>query len=331
MCAKKKTIELWLPTQFHSEFSETRSGAVAWLVARRLYPKQDEKLLKKLLSECYPQANFDDVEAIVNRHPPYHDVSSDIVETILDMTHLPGYEILLWREETMRVLILDCLSSLKSSSAQLIEDAISRVTQSLDSKLRGSTKNACQIIAGQRTKLRKMVRLLSMSCLYLIQFRPTLTIKELIENVHTLVIPMQNNEPAFEQDDNPFRDFAKAEGKITHRGLFAINETEKFIRNYLPHREIIDILIQKTSKKWRLSRMSPVDLNIIRVATYEILYDNPGQPRVFINEAIELSKTYGAEQSGNFVNGILQQLCTDSQINLDTNDGTVDEHDTTNS
>ena len=76
------------------------------------------------------------------------------------------------------------------------------------------------------------------------------------------------------------------------------------VRQYL---ETIDSKLEATTKNWRLTRMAATDRNVMRIAAWEILYgDTP--PRVAINEAIEISKRYGDENSSRFVNGVLDKL-----------------------
>ena len=72
--------------------------------------------------------------------------------------------------------------------------------------------------------------------------------------------------------------------------------------------EGIDQSIAETSSNWKLSRMSPVDRNIIRIAVYEMLYKDDIPHKVAINEAIEIGKKFGTEKSGHFINGILDSL-----------------------
>lgn len=70
----------------------------------------------------------------------------------------------------------------------------------------------------------------------------------------------------------------------------------------------IDQMIENVSKNWRIRRMSPVDLNIIRMAAFEILY-RPDIPRnTSINEAVELAKLFGEKASPSFVNGVLDRI-----------------------
>lgn len=70
----------------------------------------------------------------------------------------------------------------------------------------------------------------------------------------------------------------------------------------------IDEAVDSNSKNWTTSRMSKSDLTIIRLAVYEILYDDDIPTSVAINEAVELAKKYGQDSSGSFVNGVLAKF-----------------------
>lgn len=74
------------------------------------------------------------------------------------------------------------------------------------------------------------------------------------------------------------------------------------------HLEEIDGLISGFSDNWSLERMSRVDRNILRMAVYELLYCRDIPPKVTLNEAIDLGKDYGSENSGSFINGVLDAL-----------------------
>jgi transcription antitermination factor NusB len=74
------------------------------------------------------------------------------------------------------------------------------------------------------------------------------------------------------------------------------------------HQEELDALIARHSEHWRLERMTVVDRNLLRLAAYELLYEAKIPPKVVINEAVELAKQFGSEDSGAFVNGILDQI-----------------------
>ena len=72
--------------------------------------------------------------------------------------------------------------------------------------------------------------------------------------------------------------------------------------------EEIDAKINEVSEGWKTGRMGKVDLALIRLAVYEMLYDEDVSAKVAINEAVELAKQYGTDNSPAFVNGILAKL-----------------------
>jgi len=75
------------------------------------------------------------------------------------------------------------------------------------------------------------------------------------------------------------------------------------------NRAAIDVIIANASPEWRLDRMASVDRNIARIAIYEMQFGSePLTPGVVINEAVELAKTFGTDDSSRFVNGILGSL-----------------------
>ncbi|MDT8901069.1 transcription antitermination factor NusB [Anaeroselena agilis] len=75
------------------------------------------------------------------------------------------------------------------------------------------------------------------------------------------------------------------------------------------NRTAIDEIIAGASTEWKLDRMASVDRNIARIAIYEMRFGSePLTPNVVINEAVELAKTFGTEESSRFVNGILGSL-----------------------
>jgi len=74
------------------------------------------------------------------------------------------------------------------------------------------------------------------------------------------------------------------------------------------HRPAIDAEIQSVAQNWQISRMAVIDRNVLRLATYELLYCTDIPPKVAINEAIELGKRYSTANSGAFINGILDKI-----------------------
>lgn len=71
---------------------------------------------------------------------------------------------------------------------------------------------------------------------------------------------------------------------------------------------VIDKLISQYATNWQLKRMAVIDRNILRFATYELLFREDIPPKVSINEAIDIAKKYGDNESGKFVNGILDKI-----------------------
>lgn len=74
------------------------------------------------------------------------------------------------------------------------------------------------------------------------------------------------------------------------------------------HLEELDLAISQVAANWSLGRMSPVDRSLIRLAYFEILYRDDIPPKVSLNEALEIAKSYGDDDSGAFINGILDRL-----------------------
>ena len=76
--------------------------------------------------------------------------------------------------------------------------------------------------------------------------------------------------------------------------------------------EELDSILNEKSAGWKTKRMSKVDLNILRLAVYEMKYDEDVPVKVAINEAIEISKSFGGEDSASFVNGVLGKIASES-------------------
>ena len=72
----------------------------------------------------------------------------------------------------------------------------------------------------------------------------------------------------------------------------------------------IDKAIEAAARNWEMRRMAAIDRNILRLATYELLYRPEIPPLVTINEAIDMAKKYSTKKSGHFVNGILDHIRT---------------------
>ena len=88
----------------------------------------------------------------------------------------------------------------------------------------------------------------------------------------------------------------------------AFGYSRTLVEGTLEHLEEIDELIRHQAEHWRLERMPAVDRNILRLAVYEFLYEVDVPKLVILDEAIELAKSFGSEQSGRFVNGVLDGI-----------------------
>src|SRR4030043_832404 len=89
----------------------------------------------------------------------------------------------------------------------------------------------------------------------------------------------------------------------------------------------IDKIIEKAAPEWPLDQVTIIDRNVLRIGLYELLYGNKEDvpPKVAINEAIELAKTFGGESSGKFINGVLGTVYKELDSNKTDNKTTNNE------
>ena len=92
-----------------------------------------------------------------------------------------------------------------------------------------------------------------------------------------------------------------------NRNASLIGFADTILQGVRQNKESIDEKLESTTVNWSLGRMAVTDRNVMRIAAWEILFGET-PPRVAINEAIELSKRYGDENSSRFVNGVLDKL-----------------------
>jgi transcription antitermination protein NusB len=83
---------------------------------------------------------------------------------------------------------------------------------------------------------------------------------------------------------------------------------ETLVKGVLEHREELDQQISQYAQNWDLHRMAVVDRNVLRLAIYEMLHREDIPPIVSINEAVDIAKRFSTEESGKFVNGILDKI-----------------------
>ncbi len=119
--------------------------------------------------------------------------------------------------------------------------------------------------------------------------------------------------------DRSIENDVKFIGRRLNNDQALVGFAESVLRGVREHLAEIDRSLESISENWRLSRMSATDRNILRLAAYEMMFgDTP--PRVAINEAIELAKRYGDQNSPKYVNGVLDRLWqNDGQKNPDAN------------
>ena len=86
---------------------------------------------------------------------------------------------------------------------------------------------------------------------------------------------------------------------------------ERLVAGVVEHRGIIDERISSASRNWRVERMGRVDRNVLRLAVYEMTLGRDVPPKVALNEAIEIAKRYGAQETPAFVNGVLDRVLAD--------------------
>jgi len=111
--------------------------------------------------------------------------------------------------------------------------------------------------------------------------------------------------------ESVFADFRPHEYLRESKGAHldeAFSYSQTLVKGTVAHLEEIDDLIRRQAEHWRLERMPAVDRNILRLAVFEFLYETDVPKLVILDEAIELAKEFGTEQSGRFVNGVLDGI-----------------------
>ena len=110
-----------------------------------------------------------------------------------------------------------------------------------------------------------------------------------------------------------FQAFREEQTEVTAR---AREFAEGLVEGVVAQREVIDEAIRARSKNWALARMPRVDLNVMRLASYELMFRPDIPKKVSINEAIEIARRFGDKESPAFVNGILDEIeaCAKTEI-----------------
>ena len=93
------------------------------------------------------------------------------------------------------------------------------------------------------------------------------------------------------------------------KDLGIIKYADQIIQGVQAHKVNIDAKIQEASRNWKLERMGGVDRNLLRLAVFEMFFAGELiEPKIAINESIEIAKIYGSQESASFVNGLLDQV-----------------------
>jgi N utilization substance protein B len=116
---------------------------------------------------------------------------------------------------------------------------------------------------------------------------------------------------AFEMTQNPFEQIKKEVIESDEKNEVIISFAEELVKITISHFKDLDQLIERWAHNWEFSRIAIVDKIILRIAICEFLYFEDIPPKVSIDEAIEISKKYSTEQSGKFINGILDSVLND--------------------
>ncbi|MFN3406583.1 MAG: transcription antitermination factor NusB [Caldimicrobium sp.] len=100
-----------------------------------------------------------------------------------------------------------------------------------------------------------------------------------------------------------YRNYLNKEGDLK-----ALSFAKELLQGIFQQKDFLDGLIQKYTQNWPLNRLNLTDKNILRIALYEFFFRPDIPPVVSINEAIELAKLYGTDESPAFINGILDRI-----------------------
>jgi transcription antitermination factor NusB len=112
----------------------------------------------------------------------------------------------------------------------------------------------------------------------------------------------------FDVTKNPLSEVIAAFWKDNEADAEIRTFTERLVKGTIERLVSIDEMIKKYAENWDLGRMAVVDRNILRFATFELMHMPDIPPKVTINEAVNLAKTYSQEDSGKFVNGVLDKI-----------------------
>ncbi len=116
-------------------------------------------------------------------------------------------------------------------------------------------------------------------------------------------LDVQDTEKLFAVVEHFFPDLDKSEGKKKAKEF-----ARELIQGVIENRDKLDEIIERYSKNWRLSRIGKIEVTILRLGIFEMMYRIDVPIKVAIDEAVELSKEFGDQRSKKFVNGILDAV-----------------------
>lgn len=127
--------------------------------------------------------------------------------------------------------------------------------------------------------------------------------REIRENIFKLLFRVE-----FHDNDEMQEQFDMIEDELGNISEADMNYIKDKFSKIVENIEAIDAEINEKSQGWKTSRMGKVDLSIIRLAVYEIKFEDDIPVKVSINEAVELAKKFGTDDSASFVNGVLAKF-----------------------
>jgi N utilization substance protein B len=109
------------------------------------------------------------------------------------------------------------------------------------------------------------------------------------------------------RDKNKLQEIVERNTKEFGPGMEEVDFVWRLVNGVIENIDKIDEIISKAAPQWPLEQITIVDRNVLRLGLYELIFSNREEvpPKVAINEAIELAKTFGGESSGKFINGVL--------------------------
>ena len=130
-----------------------------------------------------------------------------------------------------------------------------------------------------------------------------MTRREIRENVFKMLFRVE-----FHDEEDMNEQLSMFEEELAHLNEEDLNYIKEKFNKIIENIDSIDAEINDKSKGWKTSRMGKVDLSIIRLAVYEIKNEDDIPVKVSINEAVELAKKFGTDDSASFVNGVLAKF-----------------------